>query len=555
MNTKLTNLIICLLILLSGMLAGCTELVAGAGSETTNGVVGCAVSEDGSPLANAAVKLIASGYNPVKDTAEENVLTSVTGSDGRFRFKKIQPGNYGIIIRYNSNSLCGRVASVVIPAGDTTVNVTECMLTPPGTVVIDFSKTGISSGYCFLPGTDIVSVLDSSRRVQLRDVPQGTFDTLVYASGDAPETNIIQHLLTVTSQKTIMIENPGWRNTLTFVFNTTSNGAALTKNLLNVPVVLRLTADKFDFTEAGTIPDDLWFGTAQGRSVPFEIEHWDPVNKNTAIWLRIDTLEANSTTQMITMNWGNNFPVDSGRLFLTVFDTTLGYQGVWHLSDSTGSSVKDATQNSYSGMSPDSACPQQIQGIIGRACQFDGKKNYITMPNTASGRLNFSRTDSYTISAWVYVEGADDKSHVIVSKGNTQYFFWHTSIHLSKPLFEFADFRDQSGWDLAVADRVTGEWILITGVHDGTSHTLYINGQSVDTLIDYPFASLARNNQSDLMLGRFAQLMPLAGGEAEYCFFKGRIDEVEISSVARSAEWIRFSYESQKIDSKFITLK
>jgi hypothetical protein len=30
-----------------------------------------------------------------------------------------------------------------------------------------------------------------------------------------------------------------------------------------------------------------------------------------------------------------------------------------------------------------------------------------------------------------------------------------------------------------------------------------------------------------------------------YCYFKGIIDEVQISSVARSAEWIRLSYRNQ----------
>jgi hypothetical protein len=194
-------------------------------------------------------------------------------------------------------------------------------------------------------------------------------------------------------------------------------------------------------------------------------------------------------------------------------------------------------------------------GRIGNCRTFDGVRSYITMPNTASGRLSFSRTDSYTISAWVYVDDTDDKSHVIASKGNTQYFLWYTSIHLSKPLFEFADFRNQSGWDLASSEVTIGEWVLLTGVHDGTSHTLYVNGERADTLIDYPFASLTRNNQSDLMLGRFTQLMPSPNGDAEYCFFKGKIDEVQISSIARSAEWVRFCYESQKQDSKLITFK
>jgi hypothetical protein len=538
-----------------GLMVNCTEQVAGAGSETTNGVTGCAVGEDGTPLGDATVKLIVSGHNPGNDTAGEGVLAAVTGSDGRFRFKEIKPGRYGIIARYKNSSLCGIVPFVQVPSGDSTVNVSECRLTSPGTVIIDFSKTGVSSGYCYFPGTDIFSSVDSTRKVYLHNVPPGSFDSLTFAQPGSPDGNVLRYELIVASQKTIFIDNPGWKNTRTLVLNTTSTGAVLTKDLFNIPVLLRLTGDNFDLTGAGTVPADLWFGSGVGRPVPFQIESWDTENKQAAIWIRIDTLYANSTTQTITMNWGNNFPVDSGRIVFTVFDTACGFQGIWHLSDSSLSNVKDATQNSYYGVSPDSVRPESVKGLIGDAYQFDGNKNYITMPSTASGRLNFSRTSSYTISAWVYVESTDDKSRVIVSKGNTQYFLWHTSIHLSKSLFEFGDFRDQSGWDLAVSGLTKGEWILLTGVHDGTSHILYANGVCVDTLIDYPFATLTRNNQSDLMIGRFAQLMPSPNGDTEYCFFKGKIDEVQISSVARSAEWIRFSYESQKTDSKLITFK
>ena len=89
-----------------------------------------------------------------------------------------------------------------------------------------------------------------------------------------------------------------------------------------------------------------------------------------------------------------------------------------------------------------------------------------------------------------------------------------------------------------------GEWVFVVGVHDDTSHVLYINGERADTLINNPF-STARNNQYDLMIGRFAQVMASPVRDEGYCYFKGIIDEVQISSVARSAEWIRLSYRNQ----------
>jgi hypothetical protein len=254
------------------------------------------------------------------------------------------------------------------------------------------------------------------------------------------------------------------------------------------------------------------------------------------------------------MYWGNNAISESCKSIPTVFDTTCGFQGVWHLSDISGQAVDDATQNSYDGTSPDTSNPLSVAGMIGNCFTFDGKWSYIMMPGTASGKINFPVNSKYTVSAWVYVEDPDDKSHIIVSKGNTQYFLWSTSIHLSKTLFEFADFRNQSGWDLAVSPLTSGQWVYLTGVREGTSHKLYVNGVCTDTLIDFPY-NLPRLEQSDLMIGRFAQMMASPDNSEGYCFFKGKIDEVEISSVARSAEWVRFCYLNQFENEKVVIFK
>jgi hypothetical protein len=143
---------------------------------------------------------------------------------------------------------------------------------------------------------------------------------------------------------------------------------------------------------------------------------------------------------------------------------------------------------------------------------------------------------------------------VIVSKGNTQYFLWHTPIHLGSTLWEFADYRSESGWDLSAAPISSGAWVLLTGVRDGTTQRLYVNGELVDTLIDSPLTGL-RNSSSDLMIGRFAQIMASPNNDEGYCYFKGKIDEVRIRSVAENSDWVRLCYMNQRSDNKLVFFK
>jgi hypothetical protein len=265
----------------------------------------------------------------------------------------------------------------------------------------------------------------------------------------------------------------------------------------------------------------------------------------------MDTLRGNHDDQTVTMYWGNP-TASSTQRHGSVFDTASGFEGVWHL----GADAADATVNKYDGVSPDTAIPAVAPGVIGEARRFDGVKTFIAMPNTAKSRLNFTRESRYTISAWVYLENTDSHSHVIVSKGNTQYFLWYSPIHLSSTLWEFADFRDGAGWDLATVPVSTGAWVHLVGVHDGASHTLYANGEQIDTLILYSNSfSLSRNDQSDLMIGKFAQVMASPKNDEGYCHFGGVIDEVQISGVARSAEWVRLAYRNQMKENKLVSFK
>jgi hypothetical protein len=554
MNTKAKYICFGVSLLIAIMVATCTDRVAGAGSETTNGVTGCAVNESGIPLANAFIKLIPSDYNPGSQTDDTSVITTTTDHNGRYNFKKLKPGYYGLIARYENNKLCGKVNSINIIGQDSIIELSRCQLSAPGTVRIDFSRSSVKTGYCYFPGTDIFSLVDSTQTALIEHVPSGVFDSLLLVSTEAQYSKTIRYNVSISSLQTITINNPEWKYVRTIQLNTSYTGVNLSSTLNNIPVLVRLGENSINFSQVASDGIDLHFTSQTNNTIPHEIEYWDAIKKQATVWLRIDTLYANSTTQSISMYWGNNAISESSKSIPTVFDTTCGFQGVWHLSDISGQAVDDATQNSYDGTSPDTSNPLSVAGMIGNCFTFDGKWSYIMMPGTASGKINFPVNSKYTVSAWVYVEDPDDKSHIIVSKGNTQYFLWSTSIHLSKTLFEFADFRNQSGWDLAVSPLTSGQWVYLTGVREGTSHKLYVNGVCTDTLIDFPY-NLPRLEQSDLMIGRFAQMMASPDNSEGYCFFKGKIDEVEISSVARSAEWVRFCYLNQFENEKVVIFK
>ena len=82
-----------------------------------------------------------------------------------------------------------------------------------------------------------------------------------------------------------------------------------------------------------------------------------------------------------------------------------------------------------------------------------------------------------------------------------------------------------------------------------------IDGELNDTKVVYPHDTLLlRDTSNDFTIGRFLKEAGYPGFFG-YCYFKGSIDEVRISSVDRSKDWIRLSYINQKSDGKLVQFK
>jgi hypothetical protein len=100
------------------------------------------------------------------------------------------------------------------------------------------------------------------------------------------------------------------------------------------------------------------------------------------------------------------------------------------------------------------------------------------------------------------------------------------------------------------------KWTLLTGVISDTVQSLYCDGTlvaSVTATYTHP-VKLARDTSDQFTIGRFFT-EPTYPARFGYCHFKGKIDEVVVSSHARDAGWILLCYLNQGSEDKLVRFK
>ncbi|HEX3018737.1 MAG TPA: DUF2341 domain-containing protein [Chitinispirillaceae bacterium] len=537
------------------LLLQCNPGISGGGSEAGNAkIAGVIVDKDGAPAPNTIVTLLSSDYNPVTDTPIADSCIDTTDAKGCYHFTVAENHTYSIQAVQQQSHLRALITGISVGTEDSSIDI--CKLSLPGTVRILLSKGNSNTGYIYIPGTNLFSKVKSVNGYTLLDsVPSGVLPEISYASIDSSPPVVLSYNVAVIPGDTTTVLWQNWQYSHELILNTSASGADIVDDLNNFPVLIRLSAANFDFNKCMPNGEDLRFVSSTGKTLFHEIEQWDRNGNQAVIWVKVDTILGNNAEQTITMIWGN--PSATAQVNeKTVFDTTHGFEGVWHLGEAASVPFLDATGNRYNGLSPDTARPQQQKGIIGSCQVFDGSADYITMPNTAGGKLNFPADGYFTISAWVSLDTIDNVPQLIVAKGYSQYFLRCTYFPADAPVWEFSEFVGTNSWNACTTTAYARQWSLITGVRAGERHLLYINGALVDsTPNSYISSTLSRVTSNDITIGRFIELVTLPNNTSGYCFFRGAIDEVRIDRGARSSAWVKLCYMNQRSDDRLIRFK
>jgi Domain of unknown function (DUF2341)/Domain of unknown function (DUF5018)/Carbohydrate esterase, sialic acid-specific acetylesterase/Concanavalin A-like lectin/glucanases superfamily len=319
-----------------------------------------------------------------------------------------------------------------------------------------------------------------------------------------------------------------WAYSASLFILTTPDGANIPAGATetNFPVLVRLNQYSLDFSQIKAGGADLRFATAAGVPMDYEIEQWDGVAKTAAIWVRVPTITGNAR-QEIKMYWGKGDAVSesSGP---AVFNATNGYRCVMHMNGT----VADATGSN----SPVNNGATPTVAVIGSTSM-----NLGTGSIDASNVTNLQSGTNATSTGEVWIRARQISSGYSVPLGwgnknnlaygwdvwTNQIGFWGSPKALPAPLTCWGATRVAGSTAL-----VAQQWYHVTYTSLNGVGRIYVNGMLDSTGSGGGTPNTTNPQVISLNAGG-------GGGDAD-------VDEARISSVARSAAWVKMAYENQK---------
>lgn len=327
-------------------------------------------------------------------------------------------------------------------------------------------------------------------------------------------------LLTSLHAAIAQYQYPEWQHRGSLYVLTTPEGADLpaASSEQGFPLLVRLHRDFFDFAQTQPHGEDIRFSTSSGVPLAFQVDTWDPANGTASVWIRLPVVRGNER-QEIRMHWGNA-TASSASSGASVFDVTNGYLAVWHMNDPVRDEL-GAVASKDVGTTP-------AAGVVGQARHLAGDQgisggdaltNFPTgaSPHSSEAWFRAARPNS-SILAW----GNEHAQGKVVMQ-------FRSPPHINMDCYF-------SGANVASSNRLPlNEWVHVVHTYEKGDSRLYVNGV---------LKAISKTTGAPLAIKRPARLW--LGGWYDHYDFVGDLDEVRMSSVARSADWIRLQHENQK---------
>lgn len=284
-----------------------------------------------------------------------------------------------------------------------------------------------------------------------------------------------------------------------------------------------------------TVPADLAFSPNVDGSSPynFEIEKYVPATGEIVAWVKVPALSSTIDT-VLYMAYGDAAITVSQENVKGTWD--VNFKGVWHLGEGGGTGYDSTANGNHLS---DNVSATGTLGKIGNGQEFDGVDDYMDRADNAS----LSPTN-ITIEAWVRRDAT--KFQKIADKwydGSTR------SYTLGLGNTDIVRFEISRNGAETLLTSSTGTiplttWAHVVGKYDGSTMSIHING-GVDGS-DGSRSGTIYDNGEQLTIG--------LGAWNNDEKFDGHLDEVRVSSIARSANYIATTYNAQNSPSTFYSM-
>jgi hypothetical protein len=326
----------------------------------------------------------------------------------------------------------------------------------------------------------------------------------------------------------------GYRKAITIDHNKLASST--NETYANFPVLISVT-DSDLVSHASSTGADILFTTNDGLTkLNHEIETYASSTGNLVAWVNVGSAGlSTSTDTTLYMYYGNSSATDQ-QTATSTWDSN--FAAVYHMKETltgNGQLVYDSTVNAVNATSTGLvswAGSQQVPGQVGGSLNFN--TTYLISSSTV---LRVVRT---TTEAWVKTTSTDKAILVDLSLpkfGDLPYAMDITSTGLARFYVKSAGVIYSATSTMAVNDN---NWHSIVGTYDGTTMRLYIDG--VLNITDTSYSG-------DLPLVGILDI----GSDGNSRIMLGQVDEMRISSLARSADWVATEFANQNSPSSFVS--
>ena len=292
-------------------------------------------------------------------------------------------------------------------------------------------------------------------------------------------------------------------NAAAMALTSSTVGVTWTSNSTNEAgfTISRSTISGGSFQPAGTVGAGVTTYTDTG------------LTPNTTYYYEVQAYNASGDSPAAYTTGVTTFPLDQ----------PTGLVAYLPLDDGNVTTVIDATGNGHNG-SVNGEVTYSTGGYLNGAYLFHGTgfaASNIVVPNATT--LEFSATQSFSISAYVNPSNIDSKEQAILAKSADQGNEYGIFINAANQWV----FRGPNG-DLVGPAAVQGQWTNVAAVQNGSTgtRTLYINGAVAAT-----GTAQAADGPGNLWIGQ-------QNNSSAPDSFPGLIDEVRVYNIALTAEGI-----------------
>ena len=329
---------------------------------------------------------------------------------------------------------------------------------------------------------------------------------------------------------------PEWITGWTYRKKITIDELKVDADLVDFPVLVKLTSANFDFTKALSTGYDIRFTSSDGTTLlKYERERHDQANSLAEYWVKIPSVSGTVDTDFYI--YYRTTDTADGADPTNVWDAN--FKGVWHQIGAS-TTLADA-KGVYPFTKKSSTEPTEVSGKIYKAQDYDGSDDYAAR-NDDGLRIS----TALSMETWMKKDSATSGAGAIIARNGYSVNRQNYRIHLysdADPAYTkvYAEFVDNAGngkdLDSDNGTITDTNWHYIAATTDLNNINIYVDGALVKTVALGAWTMGTLTNTNTYFGARY--YADSLGG-----YFPGLIDEIRLSTLLRSAAWIKASYNT-----------